>query len=401
MATINVRGWNSYSSRRDVDDMIDSWSDPDVVVLTETKRSRQMQLPRAMHKQYCAFESRRADRSAGVAVLIKRQWCAVDAAHHVPAPKHCRGYVVHVRLQPHGGRAVHVLGVYMPGGAEHKEPRAAIRAHLDEVLAGAAPDATVLLTGDWNACLHDTDRQGQPTTCDREHRRWAAQQPRLASVYGPGQRAPTFSMGGMGASPSMIDDTLVRPPIDVSAGTNLVAGCGIQQHGWATDHALLRCDVDLSVAGVEIPTPQPPARRRPAHKLLPATDAERQLFERRLLDENAGPIARLAERLMRLQLEVDAHAAGLAPLDAREVHTLSKLEGRAAGDAIEDIAAELMAVLADGAQRIAPEVCRVQVLNPDGLHRRPQAVGKYRRRVVAAIAAARAAAAPRAGRGAA
>jgi exonuclease III len=163
VATINIRGWNNYTSTRDVQDLIDAGGDPEVVVLTETKRARKTQLPRHVHKRYCIFESRRPEAAAGVAVLVKRQWCAVDAAHHEAVPKDCQGYVLHLRLQPVGSSAVHLLGVYMPGDAERKAHRSAAYAHLETVLATAAPGDTVLMTGDWNACLREEDRPGQPT----------------------------------------------------------------------------------------------------------------------------------------------------------------------------------------------------------------------------------------------
>jgi hypothetical protein len=151
------------------------------------------------------------------------------------------------------------------------------------VLEQARPGDTTLLTGDWNACLHEGDRLGEPTTQDRDYRRWASSHPLLRSVYGEGQRRPTFSAGGMGASPSMIDDTLVLPPVSAGrAAAHLVAGCDIQQHGWSTFHALLSCEVDKGVAGVEVPAPQPAARPALVRKLvLPVTEEERQGFQRR------------------------------------------------------------------------------------------------------------------------
>jgi hypothetical protein len=154
----------------------------------------------------------------------------------------------------------------MPGGAEHRELRAAAYTHLGGVLEQARPGDTTLLAGDWNACLHEGGRLGEPTTQDRDHRRWAAGHPRgLRSVYAHAQRRPTFSAGGMGASPSMIDDTLVLPPVSAGrAAAHLVARCDIQQHGWSTDHALLCCEVDMGVAGVEVPAPQPAARPAPS-----------------------------------------------------------------------------------------------------------------------------------------
>ena len=393
LATINIRGWNSYTSACDVQDLVDTRGDPEVLVLTETKRGRKTTLPAAMHKRYCIFESRRQEAAAGVAVLVKRQWCALDAAHHMPVPKDCQGYVAHVRLQPAGSSAVHLLGVYMPGDAERSQHRAAAYAHLESVLAAAAPGDTVLMTGDWNACLREADRPGQPTTADREHRRWAGQFPRLYSAYGEGQRAPTFSVGGMGGSASMIDDTLLLPPATAAGDAHLVRCCSIEQHGWSTDHLLLRCDIDLAAAGVDIPEPSPPAKRPPIKKLaLPVTDDERWRAQARLREERAGDIARAVGRVARLATELEEYETRLAALDARQVHKLEALEGRPAREVIEELAADVMSLMSH-AHRVALEECRVQVINPGGTHYRPRAVGRRRGKLVRGISCSRAAAA--------
>jgi hypothetical protein len=118
------------------------------------------------------------------------------------------------RLQRAGGRAVSA------GAAETSVPT--------HTWLGRswAPTLTTSATVT-RACTRRTGREGA-TVNDRAHRRWACAQPGLASVYdGAGQRRPTFSVGGMGESPSMIDDTLVRAPAGAAPGARLVASSGI------------------------------------------------------------------------------------------------------------------------------------------------------------------------------
>jgi hypothetical protein len=243
----------------------------------------------------------------------------------------------------------------MPGDAERRQHRGAAYAHLESVMATAAPGDTVLMTGDWNACLREADRPGQPTAADREHRRWVEQLPRLCSAYGEGQRGPTFSVGGLGGSASMIDDTLLLPPATASRGAHLVRGSSIEQHGYSTDHLLLRCDIDLAAAGIEIPEPAPAAKRAPIKKLaLPVTEEERWRAQARLREERAADIARAMGRVAELAPTLEQYEEQLEALDARQVHKLETLEGRPAREVIEELAAEVM-MLMSHAHRVALE----------------------------------------------
>jgi hypothetical protein len=81
------------------------------------------------------------------------------------------------------------------------------------------PDAdTAILAGDWNAALYEGDRAHALTSADKRHAAWVQSQPKLQSVYTTmNNRQPTFTVIGMGDSPSTIDDILMRPPTGVGS----------------------------------------------------------------------------------------------------------------------------------------------------------------------------------------
>jgi hypothetical protein len=59
--------------------------------------------------------------------------------------------------------------VYLPNDATYKNCREGIYMHLSSLVANHNPDHTVVLTGDWNACLLPSDRTGMLTATDRNH----------------------------------------------------------------------------------------------------------------------------------------------------------------------------------------------------------------------------------------
>jgi hypothetical protein len=67
-----------------------------------------------------------------------------------------------------------------------------------------------------------------------------------------GNRCHTFS--GQDGPNNMLDDTMILPPSNVRHQA-LATACSItNSHGYATDHAVLTCDIDLATAGLEVPT---------------------------------------------------------------------------------------------------------------------------------------------------
>jgi hypothetical protein len=111
----------------------------------------------------------------------------------------------------------------------------------------------------------------------------------------------------------------------------------LEAPGRSTDHELLTCALDLGVAGVEPPDNAPVLRLT-----TPLTEEERQLLSARVLTD----LGREARELQARQ----------AAVEAQQVLKLATLEGRAARVVVKELA--VMAIIADAAQRIAPEVCR-------------------------------------------
>jgi hypothetical protein len=86
--------------------------------------------------------------------------------------------------------------------------------------------------------VKETEHMHALTSADRRHAAWVQSQPRLQRVYTTtNNRQPTFTVIGMGDSPSMIADILLRPPTGVGS-TAAVHAAEIQLvHGYNTDHA--------------------------------------------------------------------------------------------------------------------------------------------------------------------
>ncbi len=55
--TVNIRGLGNATAQADLADMITSADHPDVVVLTETKRSKKPMLRPELHKRYTTLHS--------------------------------------------------------------------------------------------------------------------------------------------------------------------------------------------------------------------------------------------------------------------------------------------------------------------------------------------------------
>jgi hypothetical protein len=145
--------------------------------------------------------------------------------------------------------------VYAPNDDIYKSHRPAIYSHLTKVINTRNPLDTLVITGDWNACLTPTDRETPLTSTDLQHIHWMNTHPPLRSAFSVrNARAPTYT-AAMAASPSMIDDTLLLPPSGKSH-EELLPHCSIQlPHQYATDHGVLAVTLNASRAGIDIPNP--------------------------------------------------------------------------------------------------------------------------------------------------
>ena len=170
---------------------------PDVMVLPEAKihslQRRSNIYRRVLSKDYVLAYSllpgrplplgpspRQHRGKAGIVVAVARHLTAFNTLqplHSVPRgtiQTGLDGYLCHVRLAPPAGRPLELLGTYMP--TDDTEVRAQLALYICNAAARCKHDGTaLLLAGDWNGTLLDTDRStGTVHACDREHRELAA-----------------------------------------------------------------------------------------------------------------------------------------------------------------------------------------------------------------------------------
>jgi exonuclease III len=382
LMTVNIRGLGNATAQAVLAD-IASADHPEVVVLTETKRSRKPALRPELHKRYTTFHSMTAKGNAGVTILLNKHFTTIDAVTPHNIPHTCQGYILHCSLQPRFSSAIHIVGVYLPNDDEYRQHRSDIYMHLSSLLNNVHQDHSVVLTGDWNACLLPSDRTGMLTPTDRRHVAWMQQHPELQSVYSAhGNRCHTFKRHD-GAS-SMIDDTLLLPP----RGTNhrtLATACTINStHGYATDHAVLTCDVDLTAAGLEVPT-QPSLRqtRPPGRRLrTPVAQASQQRVQTKVEEKGSGRMAKIEARLDAANQCLHELRKRRAKSNATSIQRLDIIQGRPSRYEVNEIAQEMTDLIDDAAIHIVPEECETYMTNPSGIHYRPKAKKNRRNKLV-------------------
>ena len=388
--TLNIRGSNSI--QYDVAAIHQEHPEATFVVLTETKRNRpKIWLPAHIQRAYANYHATSSHGNARVMVLVRRELVQYGTITHHAVPNACAGCVTYLTASSPGRNTLHLLGVYAPGDQEHLHMRQPLYDYLSGVLATAPAHDTVVLTGDWNAALCGTDRCGPLTTVDRQHRAWVRSHTNLASVYGTANRHPTFSVAGLGASPSTIDDTLVRLSPDALLSEVTLDTRTIAPHAYDTDHALLSVTLDASLLNLQTPvdcnvTGPGPA---PTWRLLtPVSRADEQTFQNRFLATRAGDIRALSARLSPLMAAVEQHMLLHATSDARAVCTLTELQGRQAADVINEVADQVHELLR-GAQDVALTVCKKRRTNPTGTHYRPNMISRGRKKLMLTLKSAR------------
>ena len=156
-------------------------------------------------------------------------------------------------------------------------------------------------------------------------------------------------------------------------------------HGYATDHAVLTATVNLKPAGIELPTeykPQQTATAKPTVRIVtPVSQANTHAFQTRVLEAHSHSIQQLGQRLGDIiDTDIMQYMDQQKATDAAATRRLEVLEGRPAREVVEDIAQQVVALLEDCAHNIAPQTCATRITNPTGVHYRPKAVGKRRRR---------------------
>jgi Reverse transcriptase (RNA-dependent DNA polymerase) len=346
---------------------------------------------RDIKTQYTAYHSTTNTGNGGLLMLVHKKYAKVGAAAQQAVPTECKGYILHVTVGMPYTATLHLVGVYIPCDAAHVHMRPVVYKHLSTLLQSLPEEDTAVLAGDWNAALCDGDRAHQLTSTDNRHADWVQTQLRLQSVYTAMKcRQPTFSVVGMGDSPSMIDDILLRTPAGVNT-KNAIHSAGIQQeHGYNTDHALLTTSLSGGELNIIHATDNPVRARAPPMKRLksPISNATRQAFQQRLLEAASGLMQKVDNQLMPASLEADVFLAAQKLRDAKEVHKLTTLHGRPAEEVVNEIADSMMELLTK-ALEVALDTCDTVMTNPGGIHHKPKKVSKHRRKQMASLKHAR------------
>ena len=395
IVTLNIRGLQGAQAWYDTQALAADYSIPDVIALTETKQLRKTSLHGPMKQLYATYSSTTTDGHAGVVLLVARKYLRAHMINNLDIPRPCQGYLAHITVQRPVGSKLHIMAVYMPVTDKHAPCREQVYEHLSRVLHTLPKEDTMLITGDWNAALQPEDRQsGHIYPLDKQHARWATTHPELISVYTMKQnREPTYSIAGLGDSPSMIDDTMLwAGPLDKR---RLVANTEIHRHhGYGTDHAVLVTDLDYKQ--LELPamlTKHENITRlaKPENRLeTPVTKDDQEAFQLGMLEAQATEILALETKLQTLVTQ-DARPflQEQRKRDGSTVHKLEILNGRAAREVIDELAHDLMELLTD-AHSLATHVCRTKTSNPSGVHYKPKAIKKKRRKLMDRLKQARA-----------
>ena len=157
----------------------------------------------------------RGTGKAGVVIAIAKRHAASDCLLPFSPPTQLRGYLAHARLQPPAGRALELIGAYCP--CDDSALTAAIYDYVHTAIRRckeADSPATLLVAGDFNATLHNTDRSsGAVSQKDTDFRAFV-ERCDLAPLTGwTTNREPTYRQQTQGhATSSRIDDVLVCLP---------------------------------------------------------------------------------------------------------------------------------------------------------------------------------------------
>ena len=389
MACINIRG--STSAVADIRCLIQDTEAPDVLILTETKRKKPQFMCKDISSRYTVHNSNTADGNGGLIMLLDRKYSKVGAAIQQEVPRECKGYLIHMAVGMPYTATLHIVGVYMPGDETYAHMRPVVYQQLAKMLQALPDTDTAIVAGDWNAALCEVDRATALTSTDKRHATWVQDQPRLKSVYTTmNNRQPTYTVSGMGDSPSMIDDILLQPPTGVCNEVVVYAAEIHQGHGYNTDHALMTASLSgAKLNAIHVTSNQVRTRPTPARRLqTPVKATARQAFHQRLLENASALIQQLNGRLAPISQETIAFLEEQKSQNAKDVHKLDMLGGRPADEVVDELGNCLMAILSE-ANVAALETCATVMTNPGGVHHKPKMACKQRRQHMATLKRAR------------
>ena len=155
---------------------------PDVLILTETKVSKQSLRYVKYHlcrQGYWQFHSTtQEDPRAGVAILVHQQFCHMGLVEEVRPPEHLQGYIQTITISHELSTPLEITGIYMPmtNVPGNSQIRRAIYSTLKDRVQQANDTETgkfnTIIAGDFNATLSETDRHTRKNhSTDIQHRK--------------------------------------------------------------------------------------------------------------------------------------------------------------------------------------------------------------------------------------
>ena len=312
---------------------LDTW-DADIVVLTETK---------LLHKQgwvqghirntlqrYRMFASSKpyykkpSHASAGCCILVGEAYARLQ--HHITPhnpPVHLQGHVCHIRIATPNSTPLDVIGVYAP---ENTDTRDAIHQYCTGAAAAAKAAGThLVVAGDFNAVLHDSDRTGTGPEAppldpaDKAHAEFCTTA-HLAPLPHASPRPWTYEQtrNGMPTHRSRIDDVLLCSTLHTALDTELQAGGAIAHEsivdgpGTSFDHRPLLACIPLTAIKL-YPAPLPPTDTSTTPEpctwrnvVLPVSADTLQRGRSKIEAQHILPLSRLAARLRPLYDDISA-----------------------------------------------------------------------------------------------
>ena len=395
-AKMRVVTWNARGLRHSGDDLTHILTTihtrhgelPHVLVLTEVKLKTVPSWLRAALKGYHVFRSllggaRRAQ--AGVVLAIRKDVPMLGKAEVVRLPASITGFMVQVDITLPDSAPLSIVGMYCP----HTLPaRQHIYAEFAKLNSRTQEQRrTLLVAGDFNATLWDTDRATGTTYAGDRHHRGFAQDHNLSPVDTPsGGRAYTFRAGRGERMLSRIDDVLTNAPLAAESRVET-----IDMTGRTSDHDALAASVPFTSLGVLPPLPEP-EQTDGNMRMAPLTAATREATRLALLEHQAQAYANLERTTADVvERHVRPHWEALKGQPARQPKQRKlQIGDKDAREVVDELGQQLSELLQES-RRLMEEVCPKRPDNVRGLHYRPRKESRNRARLVRQLKAAAAA----------
>jgi exonuclease III/ribonuclease HI len=377
VATWNVRGINKRYE--DLKALLRNANDrPHILILTELKMKEDQKCLKRILRDYHVFTSLRAGlqkAQAGLLIAICREWSALATITVEPAGD-LQGYYLQAKIELPHSRPMHVAGVYCPSGV--MPLRRCIYQRCHQMLqANPGPQHNVLIAGDFNATLMDSDRHTNAYThTDRVHRQFVAEN-NLQPVDATAPRQFTFRKGLENMPCCRIDDILTNQ-------THLHACTTVRNMAdTLSDHDLLQTSIPFPSLGMLPPLPPSPAREET--RRLPKYISQRlqAAITHAIAEAHINAFAAFEQRTANLIMQVHQHWEQLSNTPAdRPLPLRAFADGTTAEEVVEELGQQLLNLLSQ-ADQTAVDVCpaKPQTASVRNLHYRPRAVKSKRRRV--------------------